>query len=222
MRGRTMMMIDSAQAAAELKRALRALGRTDPDMARAIKLVGPLPDRARAPGFATLLRSICFQQLSIASAGAIWARLEAAVTPLTPAALLALEEEAFRAFGFSRPKVRYARHLAEAIHTGHLDLEGLHELEDELALAELCKVKGIGLWTAEVYLLFAHGRSDIFPADDLALQVALQHVKRLRKRPDRKRMLKLAEPWRPHRGVAARVLWHYYRSLKSGSIGGVG
>jgi DNA-3-methyladenine glycosylase II len=217
-----MATADGAQAAAELKRALRALGRADPDMARAIKLAGPLPDRTRSPGFTTLLRSICFQQLSIASAGAIWARLEAAVTPLTPAALLALEEEALRAFGFSRPKVRYARHLAEAVHGGHLDLDRLHELEDELALSELCKVKGIGRWTAEIYLLFALGRSDIFPADDLALQVALQHVKRLRKRPDRKRMIKLAEPWRPHRGVAARVLWHYYRAIKSGSVGGVG
>ncbi|HUN50052.1 MAG TPA: DNA-3-methyladenine glycosylase 2 family protein [Candidatus Sulfotelmatobacter sp.] len=215
-------VVDGAAAAAELKRALRSIARADADMARAIKLAGPLPDRARPPGFITLLRSICFQQLSLASAGAIWARLEAAVDPLTPAALLALEEAAMRGFGFSGPKVRYARHLAEAIHLGQLDLDGLHALEDELALAELCKIKGIGRWTAEVYLLFALGRADIFPADDLALQVAMQRVKRLRKRPDRKRMLKLAEPWRPYRGVGARVLWHYYRTVKAGSAGGVG
>jgi DNA-3-methyladenine glycosylase II len=199
----------------DLKRALRALARADADLARAIKLAGPLPERSRPPGFQTLLRSICFQQLSIASAGAIWARLEARVAPLTPEALLAVAEDELRALGFSRPKVRYSRHLAEAIAGGALDLDGLRALGDDHAVTELCKVKGIGRWTAEVYLLFAMGRTDTFPAGDLALQIALQRLKKLRKRPDEKRMIKLAEPWRPYRGVAARVLWHYYRVSKT-------
>ncbi|HYM33164.1 MAG TPA: DNA-3-methyladenine glycosylase [Candidatus Cybelea sp.] len=199
----------------ELKRALRALARADEDLARAIRVAGPLPDRSRPPGFQTLLRSICFQQLSIASAGAIWQRLEARVSPLDPQGLLALDEDALRGLGLSRPKARYALALAESIVGGSLDLDMLHAMDDEAAIAALCQVKGVGRWTAEIYLLFALGRSDTFPADDLALQVAAQHVKKLRKRPDGTKMRKLAEAWSPHRGVAARLLWHYYRAAKA-------
>jgi DNA-3-methyladenine glycosylase II len=189
---------------------LAALAARDAHLAAAFALVGPPPDRSRPPGFPTLLRIIIGQQVSTAVAQVFWSRITAAIDPITPAALLAVEETALRAFGLSRQKAAYARALAADILEGRLDLDRIAALDDDAAIAALMKLKGIGRWSAEVYLLFALGRPDVFPAADLALAVAMQRVKKLRKRPGPERLIKLAKPWRPYRSAAAHLLWHYY------------
>lgn len=190
-----------------------------PAVARALQQVGYPDLRHRAPGFAALLRAIVGQQLSVASASAIWARIEAAVRPVEPDALLALEEDALRALGLSGPKIRYARALAEQCASGALDLERLQELADEDAIAALVAVKGIGRWTAEVYLLFALGRRDVLPAGDLALLTAAQHLFDLPARPVPSELIDRAEIWRPWRGAVAHLLWRYFRETRSGAGG---
>ncbi len=194
-----------------LRAALDHLTAADPDLARAVSGVGPLPSRARAPGFASLLNIILAQQVSTASARAIWARLQAAADPLTPESFLALDEATLRAVGFSRQKMVYGRALAEEIAENRLDLEALAGLDDEAAIAALVRVKGIGRWTAEIYLLFCLNRPDVLPADDLALLLATQRLKRLPVRPTAAQLRAMAEPWRPWRSVAARLLWQVYR-----------
>jgi DNA-3-methyladenine glycosylase II len=187
------------------------LARADRDVARALGRVGYPAPRQREPGFATLLRIMVAQQLSTKSAAAIWGRLEAACGPeVTAQRFLELEEAAFKAIGFSRQKVAYGRSLAEAIARGALDLHALATVAEEDALAAISALRGFGRWSAEIYLLFALGRADIFPADDLGLQVGMQKLKRLDARPNRKAMDQLAEPWRPLRGCGAIFLWHYY------------
>jgi len=188
-----------------------ALGTIDADLAHAIEAVGPLPVRSRDPGFGTLLNIITAQQVSTASAAAIWSRLEAAVDPMSPATLLRIHPRRLRTIGLSRQKALYARELAKAIDRGEPDLEMLNAMDDETAIAALTQIKGIGRWTAEIYLLFALGRSDVMPADDLALQVAAQRIKNLDARPTARQLRAMAEAWSPWRSVAARVLWHYYR-----------
>jgi DNA-3-methyladenine glycosylase II len=194
-----------------LKRGLTALAESDPDMARAIDAAGRLPVRSREPGFPTLLNVIMAQQLSVASAAAIWGRLEAAADPMTPAALLKIHPRRLRTIGLSRQKALYARELAKALEARRLDLDALVAMDDEAAIAALTAVKGVGRWTAEIYLLFSLGRPDVMPADDLALQVAAQRIKGLKVRPTGRELRAMAETWRPWRSVAARVLWHYYR-----------
>jgi len=194
-----------------LRPALEALAAADPDIAEAYGRCGLPPVRGSAPGFAGLIRMIAGQQVSVQSAAAIIARLEARVEPLTAEQFLTLSEDDLRAVGFSRPKMRYGRILAEEIAGGALDIDGLEALDDDAVLAALTRVKGIGRWTAEIYLLFAMGRPDVMPAGDLALCVAAQHLKKLEARPDPKAMTALAEAWRPHRSAAARLLWHLYR-----------
>jgi DNA-3-methyladenine glycosylase II len=199
--------------------ALRALGRKDSDLARAVKEVGPPPPRARPPGFASLLEIILAQQVSTHSYRAIAKRLEEAIGVATPRGILDLEEAQFRRIGFSRQKVIYARGIAEAAHGGALDLDAVAAMTDEDAMAELVKLKGVGRWTAEIYLMFCLGRADIMPAGDLALREAAGLVKRKRKRPDEAQLRRMAEAWRPWRSVAARLLWHYYAvSLKKATI----
>jgi DNA-3-methyladenine glycosylase II len=194
---------------------LRALARGDAQVAAALERFGYPELRRRPPGFETLLRAIVFQQISIHAAGAIWKRIEAAIVPLTAAAYCATSDDVIRACGFSRQKLLYARSLAELVASGEVPLEALDEMEDEEAIAQLVKIKGIGRWTAEVYLMFALGRRDMFPADDLGLVVGMQRLKGLRKRPDRKRMLRLGEPWRPRRSAAAHLLWHYFHKTQA-------
>jgi DNA-3-methyladenine glycosylase II len=189
---------------------LRALGRKDPDLARALKEVGPPPPRARPAGFASLLDIVLAQQVSTHSYRAIAKRLEEAIGVSTPRSILDLEEGHFRRIGFSRQKVVYARGIAEATHAGTLDLEAIAVMADEQAMAELVKLKGVGRWTAEIYLMFCLGRPDIMPAGDLALREAAGLVKHKRKRPDEAQLRRMAESWRPWRSVAARLLWHYY------------
>ncbi|WP_119461504.1 DNA-3-methyladenine glycosylase family protein [Rhodospirillaceae bacterium SYSU D60014] len=194
-----------------LQRALDELAAADADFARTIPLVGALPSRARTAGFGSLLNIIVAQQVSTASARAIWARLEAATDPLTPDRFLALDEPALKAIGLSRQKMAYGRALAADLVEGRLDLDALADLTDEEAIAALVKAKGVGRWTAEVYLLFCLNRPDVLPADDLALLIAAQRLKGLAARPSAAQFRVLAEPWRPWRSIAARLLWQLYR-----------
>jgi DNA-3-methyladenine glycosylase II len=191
---------------------LWVLAERDADIAAALAVIGPPPPRERPPGFSSLLRAIVAQQVSAASAAALWTRLCAAIDPLAPEAIALMEIEALRALGLSRQKALYARDLARDILEGRVDLDLVPALEDEAAIAHLMQIKGIGRWSAEIYLLFALGRQDIFPSGDLALAIAMQRLKRLRRRPVPQRLIKLAEPWRPYRGAAAQFLWHYYKA----------
>jgi DNA-3-methyladenine glycosylase II len=187
------------------------LAAIDADVARALERIGYPAPRQREPGFATLLRIMVAQQLSTRSAAAIWGRLEAACGPAVSAErFLELEETAFRSIGFSRQKMAHGRALAEAVAGGALDLEALATVPEEDAIAAISALRGFGRWSAEIYLLFALGRADVFPADDLGLQVGMQRLKRLEARPKRSAMDALAEPWRPLRGCGAIFLWHYY------------
>ena len=189
--------------------ALAELGARDPDMARALAGAGKPPLRRRKAGFAALLRIILAQQVSVASARAIFARLDVAADPLTPETFLALDDEALRAIGFSRQKIGYGRGLAGDVTERRLDLQRLKRLDDEAAIEALTTVKGIGRWSAEIYLMSALGRPDIWPALDLGLAQAVQLLKGLDERPDPKRMLEIGEAWRPWRSVASLLLWHY-------------
>lgn len=183
----------------------------DADLARLLDEFGAPPEWFRAPGFPTLIHIILEQQISLASANAAFKRLLAlASSPLTPARFLELDDDELKRAGFSRQKTAYGRHLARAITDGELDLEALIKMEDAEVKAELLQVKGIGAWTADIYLLRALRRPDAWPAKDLALMIAAQEVKRLDARPSPVELEALAEQWRPHRAVAARLLWHYY------------
>lgn len=193
--------------------ALDRLAEVDPDVARELARIGYPAPRVRAAGFATLLRIMTSQQLSTRSAAAIWGRLEAALDPVvTPEGFLALDEAALKAAGLSRQKITYGRGLASACVSRTLDPEALRTLPEEEAIAAIAAIKGFGRWSAEIYLLFALGRTDVFPIDDLALQIGMQRLKRLDARPRPKMLRELAEPWRPWRGPGAIFLWHVYGS----------
>jgi DNA-3-methyladenine glycosylase II len=158
-----------------------------------------------------LLRTIIGQQVSVAAAQSIWNKLEAQIGDLTdPATVAAASDEQLRAAGLSRQKVSYARSLAEEVTSGRLDFAQLPE-DDEEAIAQLVKIKGIGRWSAEIYLLFAEGRPDIWPAGDLAVQIEIGRILGHDERPPEKLMRDLAEAWRPHRGAAAILAWHHYK-----------
>ena len=193
-------------------RALADLGRWDPDIEAIVARHGPPPMWAREPGFATLVHIILEQQVSLASAKAAFDRLLAAVGVLMPAAFLRLDAETLRRIGFSRQKTRYCRNVAAAIADGSLDLAGLKNLSDDEARTALMAITGIGRWTADIYLLMALRRPDVWPAGDLALAIAAQRIKRLDSRPSTPELEALGEPWKPWRAVAARVLWHHYLS----------
>jgi DNA-3-methyladenine glycosylase II len=193
----------------------RLLAARDPILARAVDEVGPPTERFTRPqGFTGLLRMIVEQQLSTRVAEVLWAKLEARVPALTPGAFLALDDETLRACGFSRQKQTYGRTLAESVADGSLDFDRLATLDDAEAVAELVRLKGIGRWTAEIYLMGALGRPDIFPADDLALQVGLQQLAGWEERPSPKKLLERAEAWRPHRSLAAEIIWRHYETKR--------
>ncbi|HVC63506.1 MAG TPA: DNA-3-methyladenine glycosylase 2 family protein [Acetobacteraceae bacterium] len=191
--------------------ALRQLTAADSDLARVLQHAGPLPWRARSPGFPGLLQAIVAQQISNQAAAAIWGRLRATPGALEPASLRTLPDEAFRAAGLSRPKIVHARTLAAAFLDGTLDPARIAALDDEAAIAAIAAVRGLGRWTAEVYLLFALGRTDVFPAGDVALAASVAHLKGLDARPAPPALRAMAEAWRPARSLAARVLWHHWR-----------
>ena len=195
---------------ANLPGAVDALAAQDADLARLVSVVGYPPLWAREPGFATLVLMILEQQVSLASARATFVRLETVAGGITPAALLALDDPQLRAAGLSRQKSGYVRGLAAAVEQGDCDLELLTVLDDQSVRARLTALKGIGEWTAELYLLMALRRPDAWPAGDLALARALQQVKRLEQRPTAADQIALAEAWRPWRAVAARLLWQFY------------
>lgn len=182
----------------------------DSDLAAVVHRWGPPPLWAREPGFPTLVHIILEQQVSLASARAAFDRLLALATPLTPTRFLELDDVTLRAVGFSRQKTGYSRHLAQAIVTGEFDIDGLAALPDDTARTALVARKGIGPWTADIYLLMCLGRPDVWPVGDLALQVAMQSVKGLAQRPSIVEMEQIGEGWRPWRAVAARLLWHQY------------
>ncbi len=195
---------------ASLARGVRELSAVDADLARVARAYGVPPLWAREEGFATLVLTILEQQVSLASALAAFERLRAAAPLVTPENFLTFDDAQLRAFGFSRQKALYCRLLARAIIDGELDLPKLASLSDDDARAELVRLKGIGTWTADIYLLRALLRPDAWPAGDLALQLAAQRVKRLPARPTPADLEALAEPWRPLRAVAARLLWLQY------------
>lgn len=190
-----------------------ALCARDPDLARIVALAGPPPPRQREPGFGALLRIIIGQQVSTKAADALWRRTVEQINPLTPAAVAVADDATFRACGFSRQKIVYARHVAAEVMAGRLDFGAFDRMDDDAVAAALTRLKGIGPWSAEVYLLFALGRPDVWPIGDLAVQIAVKRVKRLRSHPSPKRMIKIGEAWRPWRSAAAMLLWHAYAKL---------
>ena len=172
----------------------------------------------RPAGFASLAKIIIEQQVSTASAWAVWARIEDHICPLTPDAMLTCSEKTLRGLGLSRQKIRYLRALSEAVLNGHLYLNRLPRMSDDAAMGALKSVTGIGRWTSEIYLLFCLGRPDVWPASDIALQAAWQDLCSLKERPGADELDHVAEAWRPLRGVAALILWEYYRHIKGGPI----
>jgi DNA-3-methyladenine glycosylase II len=182
----------------------------DADLARIVETYGRPPLWVREPGFPTLVYIILEQQVSLASAKAAFDRLKAAARPLTPKRFLKLTDAELLRIGFSRQKTLYTRLLAESLARRHFDLRYLHELHDDSARKMLIAFKGIGRWTADIYLLSALRRPDVWPTGDLALATAVQEVKRLRRRPSPEKLEALSTPWRPWRAVAARLFWHAY------------
>jgi DNA-3-methyladenine glycosylase II len=185
------------------------LGSRDSRFADAYALTGPLPLRRKPEGFAELLSAIVSQQVSVASARAIWGRVEAAGL-ITPEAVRRASEDDLRACGLSRPKMRYARALADSA----LDLAALRDLPNENVIAQLVEIPGIGRWTAEIYAMFSLGRADVFAHNDLALQEGARLLLDLPARPNERQMQAIALDWSPWRAVAARLLWAYYRVAK--------
>lgn len=187
----------------------------DPRLATIVTQYGMPPLWAREPGFATLMQIILEQQVSLASARATFERLTALVVPFTPETFLQLDDPTLKQIGFSRQKMRYARDLSHALRSGALELTGLLEQEDDAVRAALMQIKGIGAWTAEIYLLMALGRPDSWPSGDLALAVAYAELTGLPKRPTPQELERLAQGWRPYRAVVARLLWHYYLARRN-------
>ncbi len=197
----------------EARAGLLWLARTDPDLAGIEPRAGPLPWRRRPAGFPGLLQAIMGQQISNQAAGAIWRRLALLPGALEPLDFLRLDDDALRGAGLSRPKVAHARALATAFAEGRLDTTTLAGLDDAAAIAAIAAVRGMGPWTAEVYLLFALERPDIFPAGDVALAASAQQLKGLPTRPTPIALRAMAAQWQPWRSLAARLLWHHWRHV---------
>jgi DNA-3-methyladenine glycosylase II len=195
-----------------IRKHVEELASREPAFARVIEKHGIPGPRKSERGAQTLLRTIVGQQVSVAAARSMWAKLEAAFgSPPDLTLLLGASDEELRAAGMSRQKAGYIRSLAELVISGELDLDNLPE-DDEEAIALLTRIKGIGRWSAEIYLLFAEGRHDVFPAGDLAVMVELGRLMGLAERPSEKQLRELAEAWRPYRGAAAILAWHSYNS----------
>jgi DNA-3-methyladenine glycosylase II len=205
----------TAEALLEARKHLAAI---DPALAVMEAVTPPFEWRVGLGGFQGLLKMVVQQQVSLASAAAIWARVEAGLPEMTPAVVMAHEEAYLLSLGLSRPKARYARALAEAHVTGACDFDALPGLSDDEAVAVLTAITGIGRWTAEVYLMFTQGRMDMFPGGDVALQEAMRWADKAEVRPNEKQAYKRAELWRPYRGVAAHLLWACYGAVKRREI----
>lgn len=188
------------------------LATTDTDLAKVIFELGNPPLWSREPGFPTMLQIILEQQVSLASARAAFTKLKESVTRLTPERFLEFTDGELREIGFSRQKTAYCRELSKAILNGELDMGELSRLDDASARIKMMKIKGIGPWTADIYLLMVLLRQDIWPSGDIALAKATQKIKNLASRPTPEMLHEIAVQWKPWRAVAARVLWHYYLS----------
>lgn len=195
--------------------ACRTLAEADARLASVLSRYGPPPLWDRPPGFATLLHIILEQQVSLASARACVDKLEARIVTVSPENVLNLSDPELKAIGFSRQKTLYARHLSEAVAEGRLDLERLNSKPDEDVRLELKKLKGIGDWTCDIYLLMAMLRPDVMPKGDLALHAAWRRLSNAERGPDAVEFAVIAEAWKPFRSVAARLLWHFYLSEKN-------
>jgi len=204
-------VLDSAAA---LERHLEGLFGRDPRLAGIARQAVPFGVRKTEPGFAGMARVICGQQLSVASANAIWTRFAELPGTLEPASYLCLEEAAVRGTGFSAGKYRTVRAMAEAIAGGRIDLAAVAALPAAEAVAALTAIKGIGPWTAEIYLMFCAGHPDVFPAGDLALQKAVAHAFGLAARPAARELIEIAAAWSPHRHAAALLFWGYYAAMR--------
>jgi DNA-3-methyladenine glycosylase II len=195
-----------------LREHAKRLAAQEPAFRQIMDQVGPPPLWARPPGFATLVWIILEQQVSLASARAAYERLGALCPQLTPQAFLEIDDTALRQAGFSRQKTTYCRNLAQAVQSQKLDLESLSTQEDSQVRQALLQLKGIGPWTADIYLLLALRRADIWPLQDRALAVAVQRAWQLSRLPGPDELEGIGEPWRPYRSTAARLLWHFYLS----------
>ena len=201
-----------------LAKAARSLARTEPRFRDVLNKHGLPPMWAREPGFTTLVFIILEQQVSLASARAAFDKLQVALGTVTPEAFLQLDDAQLKTIGFSLQKMRYGRELARAVQAGALDLNTLHTLSDDNVRSTLIQLPGIGNWTVDVYLLMVLLRADVFPKGDLALLIAAHRLFELPVRPTSDEIEAMAEAWRPHRAVAARLLWHFYLSERKTSV----
>lgn len=199
---------------ADLNAGVQALVRRDPRLAAVLQAAGMPALRRRPAGFPGLAAIVCGQQLSTASAAAIWGRLSSAFDPFDPVRVGQARASTLARLGLSKPKIKTLKAISAAVARGDIDLDAVAGLPTQEAHAALVRLHGVGPWTADLYLLFCLGHADVWPAGDLALQEAVRIAFGLRQRPDAKQMARLAEAWRPWRGVAAHVLWNYYRVVK--------
>lgn len=202
----------------EIAAARAALAAADPRLARADAQTPVFEWRARTGGFEGLFRMIVEQQVSVASAAAIWGRVRDGLGEVTAAQVLATDIETLRGFGLSGQKARYGHEIARAQADGRIDFDHMSELDDAAAVAALTAITGVGRWTAETWLMFCDGRTDLFPGGDVALQEAMRWVDRIEARPNEKQAYARAEIWRPHRGIAAHLLWGWYGGIRRGEI----
>lgn len=200
---------------ADIREATTVLTAACPAMATIHETTGAPPLRRRANGFPGLARIIVGQQVSVASANAIWGRVEATVAPFESGILLRTEDEVLKACGLSAAKIKTLRGIASAIETGEINLRRLSRMQEDELRECLLALKGIGPWTADIYIMFCLGRADGWAPGDLALQHAVRDILDLQDRPDQKEMVTIAERWRPWRSVAARLLWAYYAHRKT-------
>jgi DNA-3-methyladenine glycosylase II len=201
---------------ADLAAHISALADAHPHFSEMLRIAGTVPLRRIDPGFRGLFWIVTGQQISAAAGRSIFARAESILDSMTPQCVLDADDALLKSAGLSAPKIRTLRAVASAIDSGTLDIEALAELEAETAIEQLCCVKGIGPWTAQVYLLFALGHTDVFPAGDLALKEGVRHALDIAERPSEKELAARAEDWRPLRSAAARLTWAYYGAAKRG------
>jgi len=204
----------------QLSRAVKVLAKECAIIKAAHEFVGVPEWRTRAPDYAGLARIIAYQQLSTKAAGTIWGRVEVLLGKVSPKTVLAADIDALRACGLSRPKIAHIRSIAEAVESGALNFRRIARASDKAAQTELVAVKGIGPWTADVYLMFCLGRWDVFPHADIGLSEAYRMISGERKRHPPKKFLKTSERWRPYRGVAAHMLWSYINAARDAQRGG--
>ncbi|MBB5660550.1 DNA-3-methyladenine glycosylase family protein [Brevundimonas halotolerans] len=208
----------TAPTADHILTARQALAAADPVLVRVVEAVPPFEWRLRTGGFEGLFRMIVEQQVSVAAAASIWRRVGEGLGEITPGTVLAHSPEQLRAFGLSGQKARYGHEIARAHVEGRIDFDHLEQLDDAEAIAALTAIKGVGLWTAETFLMFCEGRTDVFPGGDVALQEAMRWADGIEIRPTQKQAYARAVVWRPHRSVAAHLLWSWYGAVKRGEI----